>query len=313
MNMQQIFGLAGLILLGGCATLQLQLQPPLPVDDLPAAVVAQPFPPRTRPVALVLSGGAARGFAHVGVINVLEAHGLKPDVVVGTSAGSIVGALYASGLSAAELDIAVGQLDPSVFTDFVLPGLGFLAGEMGFVRGDKLHRFIDARVKHHRIQDFPMRFAAVATELSSGEPVTFNVGDVGLAVLASSAVPGVISPVKIGGRQYSDGQISSPLPVAAARTLGAKVVIAVDVIYPPEDAFVFNAIGVLFQAFTVSVHRLKEHEKLGADIVIAPVIAPTPRQFTFADRRYLIGVGERAAMDLLPTIRAAFDRERAEK
>ena len=302
MRTRLLLGLAGTILLGGCAT----FRPPMPVDEPPAVVSARPFPTGKVPVALVLSGGSARGFAHVGVIKVLEAHGLKPDIIVGTSAGSIVGALYASGLTAAELEAAVAQLDSSAFTDFVLPGLGFLPGEMGFVRGEKLHRFIDARLMRHHIQDFPIRFAAVATELSTGKPVAFNSGDAGLAVVASSAIPGVIMPVQIGKNQYGDGQIASPLPVAAARALGAKVVIAVDVIYPPEDAFVYSAVGVMFQAFAVSVYRLKEYEKAGADVVIAPVIGKTQGQFTFADRQHLILVGEQSALTMLPVIRAAF-------
>jgi NTE family protein len=177
---------------------------------------------------------------------------------------------------------------------------------MGFVRGEKLHRFVDLRAKHHYIEDFPIRFAALATELATGKPVAFNSGDVGLAVLASSAVPGVIAPVAIGRQYYSDGQISSPLPVATARALGAKLVIAIDVTYPPEDAFVYNALSVLFQAFTVSVYRLKEYEKADADLVISPAIPKTQGQFTFADRQRLIEAGERTATRMLPAIRATF-------
>ena len=289
-------------LLAGCVT----FRPPAPTDNPPSTIVARPLPVGKLPVALVLSGGSARGFAHVGVIKVLEANGLRPDIIVGTSAGSIVGALYASGLSAAELDSALAQMDRSVFTDFVWPGLGLLPGELGFVRGDKLHHFLDARLKHHYIQDFPMPFAAVATELATGKPVAFNAGDAGLAILASSAVPGVISPVSINRKYYGDGQISSPLPVATARELGAAIVIAVDVVYPPEDAFVYSAISVMFQAFAISVYRLKEHEKAGADLVIAPVLRKTSGQFTFADRAHLIAAGEQAAAQMLPAIRAAF-------
>ena len=288
--------------LSGCTT----FKPPMPTDQPPSVVVARPFPPGRTPVALVLSGGSARGFAHVGVIKVLEANGLRPDIIVGTSAGAVVGALYASGLKAVELESAVSQMDKSVFSDFVVPGLGFLPGELGFVRGDKLHGFLDARLKFHHIQDFPIRFAAVATDLSNGKRVAFNSGDAGLAVLASSAVPGVITPVNINRKYYGDGQMASPLPVAAARELGAAIVIAVDVVYPPEDAFVYSAMGVIFQAFAVSVHRIKEYEKSSADIVVTPVLRKTSGQFTFADRAHLIAAGEHAALQMLPEIRAAF-------
>ena len=259
-------------------------------------------------MALVLSGGSARGYAHIGVIKVLEAHGLKPDIVVGSSAGSVVGALYASGLTASELESALAQLDRSAFTDFVVPGLGFLPGEMGFVRGDKLHHFIDARLKVHRIENFPMRFAAVATDLNSGKPIAFNAGDAGLAVVASSAVPGVITPVEIDKRRFGDGAIASPLPVGAARALGAKMVIAVDVVYPPEDAFLYSAVGVLFQAYAISSHQLKTAEAAQADLVIAPRLKSTSGQFSFADRAHLTAAGEEAARMALPRIHEMFAR-----
>lgn len=276
------------------------------VDHPPSTVASKPFASGKVPVALVLSGGSARGFAHVGVIKVLEQNGLRPDIIVGTSAGSIVGALYASGLTAAELETAVAKMDNSVFNDFVLPGLGFLPGEMGFVRGEKLHRFVDGHLKTHHIEDFPIRFAAVATDLSTGDVAAFNAGDAGLAVVASSAVPGVITPVIIDRRYYGDGQIASPLPIGTARALGAKIVVAVDVVYPPQDAFLYSAVSVLFQTFAVSGHRLKEFEKASADLVVTPAIRKTPGQFTYADRQHLIAAGEQAAMEMLPAIRESF-------
>ena len=297
------------VLLGGCAT----FRPPMPVDDPPASVAAAPFPRGAHPVALVLSGGSARGFAHIGVIKVLEANGLKPDIVVGSSAGSIVGALYASGLTAGELEAAIAQLDTSAFTDFVIPGLGFLAGEMGFVRGEKLHRYIDAQLKTHRIQHFPIRFAAVATDLNSGNAVAFNSGDAGMAVVASCAVPGVITPVDIDRRRYGDGQIASPLPVAVARALGAHIVIAVDVVYPPEHSFLYSAVSVLFQAYTIAVHQLKQTEAAQADLVIVPKIQNTSGQYSFADRTHLTAAGEEAARKLMPQLKAMFARRELRK
>ena len=291
-------------LLAGCST----FRSPMVVNDPPASVAAKPFSLNIHPIALVLSGGAARGFAHIGVIKVLEANGLKPDIIVGTSAGSIVGAIYASGLSALELETAIAQLDNSAFTDFVVPGLGFLPGEMGFVRGEKLHRFINAQLKTHHIQDFPIRFAAVATDLKNGKAVAFNSGDAGMAVVASCAVPGVITPVEIDKRRFGDGGITSPLPVATARALGAKTVIAVDVVYPPEDAFLYSAVGVLFQAFAISSHQLKNTEAAQADLVIVPEIQNTSGQFGFSDRTHLTAAGEAAARKALPQIREMFAR-----
>ena len=257
-------------------------------------------------VALVLSGGTARGYAHVGVIKVLEAHGLRPDMVVGTSAGSIVGALYASGLNAAELEAAIAELGRGQFGDFELPGLGILPGSLGVVRGDRLHRFIDDRARHHRIEDFPLRFAAVATDLATGEPQIFNAGDVGAAGRASSAMPGIMTPAEIGGRLYADGQLSSPVPVDAARRLGARVVIAVDVVYPPQDASPRTALGVILQAFAITVHRLKSIEVARADAVITPELGRVSGQLSFGDRDRLIAAGELATHEAIARLRPLF-------
>ena len=288
----------------GCAS----VVPPVEINQSPAAIEATAFPAGHTPVALVLSGGAARGFAHIGVIRVLEENGMRPDIVVGTSAGSIVGALYASGLTANELQIAMQQMDATVFSDFVMPGFGFLRGEMGFIRGDKLHRFIDARLKHHHIQDFPIRFAAVASDLSTGKPTAFNSGDAGWAVVASSAIPGIISPAEINGKRYSDGQMTSPLPNSISRELGAQIVIAIDVVYPPDDAVLYSPISILFKAFTISVYRLKEHELHQANLVITPDLGKHAGQLSFDDSDRLIAAGEAAARSALPQLTLLFKK-----
>lgn len=287
------------LLLAACAV----LEPPVRSQAPPRFV--QPSANGQVGVALVLSGGAARGYAHVGVIKALEAHGLRPDLVVGSSAGSIVGALYSSGLSAAEVDAAIAELGREEFGD-VLPGLGILPGTLGIVRGDRLHRFIDERVRRHRIEEFPIRFAAVATDLASGEPAVFNAGGAGAAVRASSAVPGVMEPADIGGRLYFDGQVASPLPIEVARRLGARFVIAVDVIYPPEQATPRTAIGVLFQAFTIASHRLKNAEMARADVVIAPDLGRTTGQLSFRHREPLIRAGEQATLEVIGRLRPLF-------
>ena len=287
--------------LASCASLP-------PPDRGPAPAFAEPATNARGGVALVLSGGAARGYAHVGVIQVLEAHGLRPDIVVGTSAGSIVGALYASGLSAVELEEKIAELGSGQFSDLEVRGFGLLPGTLGLVRGDRLHRYIDDRVRRHRIEDFPIRFAAVATALDTGEPRIFNSGDVGLAVVASSAVPGVLSPVEIEGRLYTDGGLSSPLPIDAAWRLGARAVIAVDVIYPPGEATPRTALGVILQGFIIAMHRLKAVEAPRADIVIAPRIPPTTGQLRFSHREELIAAGKRAAEEAIPRIRPYFGK-----
>lgn len=272
-------------------------------DAAKPRTVAYSSDQRPAALGLVLSGGAARGFAHVGVLKVLEEEGLQPDLVVGTSAGAIVGSLYASGLCGPGLEQAVGEMDSSIYSDVAI------LGSLGFVQGNHLRKFVDRHALRTRIEDFPIHFAAVATDLQTGKSIPFNSGDVGMAVRASSAVPGILSPAEIGGRRYGDGQIASPIPVESARRLGAKVIIAVDVIYPPEEARLTSALDVAFQAFSIAARTIADRELASADVVIKPRIAPTNGQYAFDERAMLIAAGEQAARDALPRIRAAIARE----
>ena len=289
------------LLLAGCATFALPTQ----LERMPKSVpVPAEIAGKTR-WALALSGGSARGFAHIGVLRVLDEAGLKPDLIVGTSAGAIVGSLYASGLSVQQVEAAVRAMDRSLFNDVVLPSLIILPGENGLIRGEKMMRFIDKRLMTRHLEDFPIRFAAVATDMKSGEAVAFNSGNAALAVQASASVPGVFKPVDINGRIYGDGQIVSPMPVSVARQLGATRVIAVDVVYPPEQALLSNPVYAMFQAMAISAYRLKESERPFAALVISPAFKPTSGQYSFADIDWMIKAGEDAARKLLPEIRAA--------
>ena len=284
------------VILSGCAVLMPVT--PTRIDHEPRAVLATPLG-KPAAIALVLSGGAARGFAHIGVIKVLEQAGIRPDLVVGTSAGAIVGALYASGMNSHELERAAARADNSLVRDYA-----FTLYSLGVVRGERLREFINVEVKGRLIEELPMRFAAVAANLRTGELIAFNIGDTGQAVRASSAGPGVFEPVRVGGRLYADGGLVSPLPVATARAMGARTVIAVDVVYPPADSAIGSPLAVLFQTFLIQTYRLKEMERPFADVVIAPVMH-TSGQLGFSDRAKLIAAGEDAAISALPAIRAA--------
>lgn len=292
-------------LLGGCAT-----QPARALSETvhPKAGQVRPFDPSRLSVALVLSGGSVRGLAHIGVLQALDELGLVPDLIVGTSAGSLVGAGYAAGLNASQIEVAMRSLSWSAMSDWVVPQLGqpFMKGELGLVRGERLQRFADTLVGHRRIDALPRRLAIVATDLQSGVPVVFTEGHVGLAVHASSAIPGVFVPPVIRGRRYIDGQVSSPLPVMAARALGADVVIAVDVTYPPDDAAITTLPDVVFQAFMIASQRLVKTELQGADLVIRPRIPPT-KQLGIDDRERLIDSGRVATLDLAVRLRQIWD------
>lgn len=254
-------------------------------------------------VALVLSGGSARGFAHIGVIKVLEEAGITADLVVGSSIGSIVAAAYASGMDARAMRDAARELGKTPLADYTFPDLGLplLRGELGIVRGQLLQDYVSRLVNARSIEALARRLAVVATDLQTGKPMVFTHGDTGLAVRASCAVPGVFVPPSIGGRLYVDGQVSSPVPVAAARALGADIVIAVDTTFSPELARISNTIDVLLQAITIATQRIKDYELGMATMVIRPEIRESG-QLGIADQEWIIAEGERAARAALPDI-----------
>jgi NTE family protein len=237
-------------------------------------------------IAVALGGGAARGFAHVGVLKALEARGVHPDIVVGTSAGSFVGALYAAGLDGAELQRAALEFHESSIADWGLPARGLLKGEA-------LQEFVNRKVGQRPIEQLRRRFAVVATDLGSGEAMVFERGNVGMAVRASSSVPGVFQPVPISGREYVDGGLVSPVPVRVARRLGAQVVIAVDVSARPAQQSTAGTLDIVLQSFTIMEHGLAQPELAEADLVLRPAVGDLAST-DFTARVRAIAEGERA-------------------
>ena len=284
------------VLLSACAT----PPPPPPAPPTPAPVVA-PKPPIK--VAIVLGGGAARGFAHIGVIKALEAQGIVPDIVVGTSAGSVVGALYASGMTGFELQQLALTLQENMLADWGLPNRGVL-------RGEALQGFINDRVKNQPIQRLARPFGVVATDLQSGDKILFRSGDTGMAVRASSAVPGVFQPVAISGRDYIDGGVTSPVPVQSARAMGADFVIAVDISSVGRREKITGTVDVLLQTFAIMGYTLSSHELKEADVVVRPKTTAVSST-SFADRHLAILEGEQAAAAILPELKAKLARARA--
>lgn len=257
-------------------------------------------------VALVLSGGSARGFAHLGVLRVLEREGLRPDLVVGTSAGAIVGALYASGRSVADIEAILSRINWPMLIDIDPLKMVFAGFGLGLARGERLEAFL-RRAVPVPLQGLQLPFAAVATDLSTGDAVVLNHGDTARALRASSAVPGLYEPVRSGALLLGDGQVVSPLPVSVARQLGARIVVAIDVVYPPQHASLTNPLSVLFQTVTISTWRQLLMERPKADLLLQPKIPPTSN-LALSDREWLIEAGEQAAEKLLPELRKAFAR-----
>ncbi len=248
-------------------------------------------------IGIALGGGAAKGFAHIGVIKMLEANGITPAVVSGTSAGSVVGALYASGMNAYAMQEKAFALDESRIRDVSL-----FSG--GVVKGQKLQDYVNELVGGRSIERLRKPFAAVATNLASGERTVFVRGNTGQAVRASSSIPGVFEAVTIGKAHYVDGGVVSPVPVDAARQLGADFVIAVDIGSKADGiASPTSMLGNMNQSIKIMGQKLGAQELARADIVIRPQVNDIGAA-DFEQKNRAIMEGERAAQAMLPQIRA---------
>ena len=285
------------LLLGGCATQQptpLVLPPSAPVAVAPVAKV----PPR---IGLALGGGAARGFAHVGVIQVLEEAGIRPALVTGTSAGSLVAALYASGKSGTQLQQVAETMEEATIADWTLQIF-----TRGALRGEALAKYVNVQVGQKPIEAMVMPLGIVATDLNSGNEVLFQRGDTGTAVRASSAVPAVFQPVKVGTREYVDGGLVSPVPVRAARKMGAELIIAVDISTAPEASAANGTLEILLQTFTIMGKSISSIELKDADVLVRPQLAGVSSA-DFSARRRSIEAGRQAMLQALPQLRAAIE------
>ena len=277
--------------LSGCAS----LPKPFIVND----------PPLTKPlaitfakhpvIALVLGGGATRGFAHVGVLNILEEHGIQPNLVVGTSAGAVTGALYAGGIRGEQLESVANELQQEQIADWSYSG-------RGVIRGELLQNFINQLLRDRPIEHLDTKFVATATDLDTGQLVIFTRGDAGLAVRASSTIPGLVSPVTINGRDYVDGGLVSNVPAALARQLGADIVIAVDVSRSiTEHEQLDSTLAVLQQSLEIMQQALTRTDLSAADIVIRPPIGELPFG-DFEQKSHAIKAGAAAATIAIPDI-----------
>lgn len=296
--MHRLAAFLAAVVLAACTT-----PPPTPAPPPEPAPIVVPAPKPPPKVALVLGGGAARGFAHIGVIKALEAQGIVPDMVVGTSAGSVVGVLYAAGLDGFALQkLALGMQEDMV-ADWTLPNRGVLKGEA-------LQEFINRNVKNQPLQKLRRPVGVVATDLLSGEMTLFRRGDAGIAVRASSAVPGVFQPVEISGREYVDGGLTSPVPAQSARAMGADFVIAVDISSVGRREKLSGTLDVLLQTFAVMGQAISRHELEKADVVIRPRTAAVSST-NFEDRHLAILEGEKAAAAVMTELKTRLANARA--
>lgn len=278
-------------------------RPVKPVENLPSTGPIPLVRANGRPlIAFALGSGAARGFAHVGVLNALRDAGITPDFIVGTSSGGVVGALYAAGIQGDQLTNIAMELEREQIIDYT-------TSRLGFITGDSLQMFVNKQLNYRLLQELDIPLAVVSTELQSGQKTVFTKGDSGLAVRAASSFPGLFIPVTIGDHDYVDGGVVSPVPVDAALDLGAEIVIAVDVAKaPPRDSIINGWIDVLHQSYLIMARALSQVEINRADVVIRPDIGEMS-WLDFKQRREAINAGEVAARQVIPQIVEAVKRK----
>jgi NTE family protein len=293
-------GVLSVWLIAGCASVK-----PVPIEPVqiePPAPVVQPT--RAPVVGLALGGGAARGFAHVGVIQVLEENGMKVDLLAGTSAGSVVAVQYASGMNASQLQQAALDMDEAMLSDWTIPLFG-----RGLLRGEALARYVNQQVNQQTLEQLSIPVGVLATNLGTGQGVLFRRGDTGTAVRASSAVPGMFSPVSIGGNNFVDGGLVAPVPVEGVRSMGAELVIAVDISSVPQDSTGTDVLRTLLRTFTIMGQSINHHALKDADVVVRPNLAGMGSA-DFTSRQQAIEAGRVAMQRAMPRLQQLMQDKR---
>jgi NTE family protein len=281
MKIINIFLLSLMLFLAGCGETQKSIVVPKPVYKKPK-------------IALALGGGAAKGFAHIGVIKVLEQNGIKADIITGTSAGAVIGSLYASGMNSIELQQKAMDLEEDGLMDFTL-------STDGFIKGIALQNFINKSVQNRQIQNLKIPLGIVATNKNTGATAIFVSGNTGQAVRASASVPNIFQPVKIGSNFYVDGGLTQPVPVSAARKMGADIVIAIDISAKPKSG-VSGLLQTLDQSINIMSQVALNNELKKANVVIRPDLDRLS-SVSFDSKHQAILEGEKAALRMLPTIK----------
>lgn len=251
-------------------------------------------------VALALGSGGARGFAHIGVIKVLEEEGIPIDLISGSSMGGLIGALYASGIKTAHLYKIATAFRRKYYLDFTVP-------KMGFISGDKVKELIRIFTKGQNIEDLPLPLAIVTTDLEKGEKVVFTKGSVSEAVRASISIPGIFVPEKIEGRLLVDGGVVDRVPISVAKDMGADIVIAVDVSHYKANVDIASIFDVIMQSIDIMQDELVRFAELNADVMIKPK-ADQYSGRAFTNISEIIEIGEQAARAHIPEIKAAIKK-----
>ena len=256
---------------------------------------ASPEPSRPPRVGLALGGGFARGIAHLGVLRVLEREGITVDCLSGTSVGGMIAAAYASGAS---IDAIARRAMATSFRDFARWSLS----RYGLASNDRLSRYVYEFCGTHRIEEMKLPLSICAVDLLSGEPYYFTRGDLGVALRASCAYPGLFQPVEHDGRLLVDGFLAGPVPVEAARMLGAELVIGVYLGTAGPVARPKHMGEVLWRSFSIMQQRALARGGRAAELLISPDVGEFAWD-DFSRSEQIVAAGESAAREALPRLR----------
>jgi NTE family protein len=295
MNLQKALRIIScflLLVLSGCAVKK----------DIPVTVISTPAPVYIKPkVALVLGGGAARGFAHVGVLRVLEQEKIPVDMIVGTSVGSLIGAIYASDPNSFELEWTSFELEKDDIFDFSI-----FASATGPVKGEKLEKFVTAKISTGNIEQLKVPFFAVAADLNTGEPVVFSSGPVSKAVRASCSIPGVFTPLTYNNRKLVDGGVLGNIAPEIARQNGANLVIVVSIDRSLQNKETDNLVEITLQAIAIMSNKIDSYKIKDADVLISPEIGDVGTM-DFTQKKRCMEAGIAAAKKAIPEIKKRLD------
>ncbi|MDO9067944.1 MAG: patatin-like phospholipase family protein [Deltaproteobacteria bacterium] len=274
------------------------------ISGCAATAPSQITPQRPAKIALVLGAGASKGFAHIGVLKILETSKVPIHMIVGTSVGSFVGSLYAYGYDSYALQKIALSLERSDVGELTIP-------DNGFLKGERLRDYVNNKVRQSPIEKFKIPFYAVATDIKTGEGAVFNTGNTGMAVQASCAIPGVFQPARFSGASYVDGGVVKPLAVDVARTFGADVVIAVDISSGIDSVVPTSTIEIIMKSIQIMYNKMSQIPISQADVVIRPNVSFVGSA-DFSRRNEAIMEGEKAALAAMPAINALLAKLRQE-
>lgn len=294
MSLKSKFLALFVIFLGGCAS----YKPYVPTEStLP--------PPRVIEnvnVALALGGGGSKGVVHLGVLEVFEEYGIPIDLIVGTSAGSIVGSLYADNADAKVTKDMLLNMNKDDFLDvYILDSIYFFSDLVGPVRGRYLEKFVAENYAARKLEDLKIPFVAVATDVANDKSITLDSGPISTAIHASSAIPPLFTPVNAYGMLLVDGGVVEPVPVLTAKRYDPKIIIAVDISTPGRGYDMYNMFDVTYRSMYISYYVLSRMQSALADVTIHPDLAGFG-MFSDSQNYILYQKGRDEALKMMPTI-----------